>query len=78
LRSAGRLSAIGWEFAISVIGCLLLGWWADKKLGTAPILALVGVGLGTATGFWILFKAVRELNQEAEKQDQRPSDEDRE
>lgn len=77
LRSAGRMSAVGWEFAAAVVGCLLLGWWADKKLGTSPWLSMVGLVLGSFAGFWTLFKAARELSREStedERSDARDED----
>lgn len=67
MRSAGRLSAVGWEFAIATIGCFLAGYWADKKLGTSPGLTIGGLALGMSTGFWILFKAVRQMTKEADE-----------
>jgi ATP synthase protein I len=69
MRAAGRLSAVGWELAISVIACFLAGIWADGKLGTEPWLAIVGLVIGMGAGFWILFKAVRAANEAAEEED---------
>ena len=37
-----------------VVACLLLGlgagWWADVRLGTTPVLTLVGLAVGIAIG----------------------------
>lgn len=45
--------------AVAVIGCLLLGHWADGKLGTDPWLALLGIILGSIAGFRSLLRAAR-------------------
>lgn len=44
---------------MAVIGCLLLGHWADGKLGTDPWLALLGIILGSIAGFRSLLRAAR-------------------
>lgn len=67
MRSAGRLSTVGWEFAISVIACFFAGFWADKKFGTSPWLTLGGLVLGMMTGFWTLYKVTRALQKESEE-----------
>ena len=68
-QQIGRAATVGWEFAILFIGTFLLGWWADKKLGTSPALTLVGMALGAFGGFWTLFRTVRRLNDETERLD---------
>lgn len=49
-RAALQLSAVGLEFASTVIGGLILGYYLDDWLGTEPWLFLVGTfgGLGAA------------------------------
>ena len=49
-RAAIQLSAVGLEFASTVIGGLVLGYYLDDWLGTEPWLFLVGTfgGLGAA------------------------------
>jgi F0F1-type ATP synthase assembly protein I len=37
---------------------MLIGRWADARLGTEPWLALVGALLGIAVGFYSMFKRV--------------------
>ncbi|MGZ6343724.1 MAG: AtpZ/AtpI family protein [Candidatus Limnocylindrales bacterium] len=50
-------SEIGMIFLVTTLAGALIGYWADKQLGTLPILAtlglLVGFGIG-ATGVWRL------------------------
>ena len=59
----GRASSAGIELAIAVVGCLLLGWWADEKLGTSPWLTLFGLIFGSGVGFRALWKAAQEANE---------------
>jgi ATP synthase protein I len=49
-RASIQLSAVGLEFASTVIGGLILGYYLDEWLGTEPWLFLVGTfgGLGAA------------------------------
>ena len=51
-----QLSALGLEFAGSVLGGLVLGYYLDRWLGTAPWLMLVGTlgGMVTAVARIIL------------------------
>ena len=44
-----------------------VGWWADKVLGTKPVMMLVFLGLGMAAG---LMNSVRTVNELRRKQDQ--------
>ena len=62
--SAGRVGAIGIEFALAVIVCLLIGRWADGELGTDPWLTVIGMGIGSAMGFRILYRAAKRLQEE--------------
>lgn len=74
MRAAGRVSAIGMEFAAAVIICLLAGWWADGKLGTGPWLAVAGIVLGSAIGFRAVYGAAKTMQKQAE--DELPPSED--
>lgn len=65
MKTAGRASAVGIELAVSIVGCLIAGWWADEKLGTSPALTLVGLFLGTFAGFWSLYKTAKAMEQQA-------------
>lgn len=48
----------GLTFAASTLLFLWLGHEADERLGTDPILALVGLLVGGAAGFWSLYAKV--------------------
>jgi len=50
--------SLGFEMAVPVVLLLLVGRWADARLGTEPWLSLVGALLGIAVGFYSMFKRV--------------------
>jgi F0F1-type ATP synthase assembly protein I len=60
LRKWGRFVALGPFFAGSIAVGSLLGWWIDKRLGTAPLVMVIGLLLGAAAGFVELFRAASE------------------
>jgi ATP synthase protein I len=43
-------SEIGFVLLVAVLAGVLGGDWLDRRLGTSPILALIGFALGTSTG----------------------------
>jgi hypothetical protein len=59
-----RYSGLGLQLAGSVVLFLLAGQWADGKLGTAPILTLIGALGGATLGFYSLY---RNLTRDQEK-----------
>lgn len=64
-RSARALSdylGLGLQIAASFAFFVLLGYWADGKLGTSPLLLLVGVVLGMVGMALVLMKVVRQAN----------------
>jgi hypothetical protein len=71
LRKAGRASAVGWEFAMLIVGPTIGGWWLDRELSWTPTLTLVGLGVGSVAGFWLLFKTARQLSKDAEALEER-------
>ena len=48
----------GLQFAVSIILFLVLGQWADRKLGTAPWLLLAGVFIGGAAAFYSMYRKI--------------------
>jgi len=57
----GRVSALGFDIAIPIVGGALLGAYVDRRLFTYPkatlLLLFVGVGIGIAT----FIKRVKEI-----------------
>ena len=68
MRAAGRISAVGIELAAAVILCLLIGYWADGKLGTSPYLAIAGILLGSAIGFRAIYAAAKQMQRQTEEE----------
>ena len=59
LSAALRLASVGIELAVSTVVGMLGGSWLDKKLGTAPYLAIAGLCLGVVAGFRSLIATAR-------------------
>ncbi len=45
------------------------GYWLDKTLDTNPVFTLSGFILGVCAGFWSLYKAVKQMNDEMDKEE---------
>jgi ATP synthase protein I len=58
LREAAPYLGMGTSLAVTVLLGLWIGHWLDKKLGTEPILFLVGAGLGLAAAGIQFYKTV--------------------
>ncbi len=67
-RKAGPYMGLGIEFAATVILCFIAGRWLDGKVGTEPILALVGLLVGTGAATWHLLRAVNRLSDRAREE----------
>ena len=46
----------GLQFAVSLIVFVLIGDWADGKLGTTPLFLLIGVFGGGAASFYSMYR----------------------
>ena len=68
-RGIGRYGTVGLDFAVAVTIGLLGGWWLDNKVGWTPWLTILGLLLGTAAGFNVVFKAAKAMREEAERED---------
>ena len=58
---ATRLTTFGLEMSLPP----LAGWWADGRLGTEPVLLIVGGVLGLITGMMHLFRELLPKNRPA-------------
>jgi F0F1-type ATP synthase assembly protein I len=73
-RSARALSdylGIGLQIATSFVFFVLLGYWADSKLGTSPMLLLAGVVVGMVGMGLVLFKTVQKANKKSDQMHQK-------
>lgn len=57
-RTYALFSGVALEFGASVAAGVYGGQWLDEKFGTEPWLVVLGVMLGSATGFYLLYKAL--------------------
>ena len=62
-RGAVRM---GIEILVAVVAGIGLGMWLDNITGAKPWFFLGGMTLGFATGFWNLFRTLRNLNTDAQ------------
>ena len=46
MRTVLRLTGIGWYVALCLLGGALGGIWLDGRLGSQPMLTLLGLGAG--------------------------------
>ena len=62
VRALSDYMGLGLQIAISFAFFVLLGYWADGKLGTSPLLHLAGVVLGMLGMALVHMKVVRQAN----------------
>ena len=58
LRDVGEILSLGFAMAISITGGFLLGYFVDSRVGSFPVLTLVGLGLGIAGGGYKSYKTI--------------------
>jgi ATP synthase protein I len=58
---AGELTAIAFELTGSVLAGVVLGYFADLKLGTEPWLLIGFTLLGTGAGFYRMIKILQHM-----------------
>lgn len=54
----GSFAGAGLQFAVAIVLFLLIGQWADRKLGTSPAFLLIGVFAGGSAAFWSMYRRV--------------------
>lgn len=64
VQAMGTYSYVGIFFGVAVILCFLAGRWADRRWHTEPVLEIVGVLLGVASGFRELYRLSRKATKE--------------
>lgn len=58
-----RYAGVGVQFGLTIFLLTLLGIWADRRLGTAPLCTVVLLLLGFLGGTWSLVRQVLGPNQ---------------
>ena len=71
-RQVGPYLGLGVQFVASILLFLFLGRWLDTKLGTTPILMLVGVVFGATAGFYHFFRTVMQLQDKEKREKESP------
>ncbi len=56
-----RFLAIGAEFFSPILGGAIAGYYLDQHFRTQPVIAVTGVFLGMALGFYRLFVELRDF-----------------
>ncbi len=51
-------SEIGLVLLVTTLGGVLIGYWADKQLGTLPLLVIVGLLVGLAAGARAVYRLI--------------------
>ncbi len=62
IKAYTSLGAVGIKLGLSTVFGLLVGQWADKKLGTEPWLLIFGLLLGVTSGFRSLYREALKAN----------------
>ncbi len=57
-------SSIGIAMVLAVFGCLFLGTWLDRKLGTGPYFTLLFLLIGIIAGFRNLYVLIRKYSRD--------------
>jgi ATP synthase protein I len=55
LRASGQYMGLGLTLALSVLLFLGVGAWLDSRLGTGPLLLILGAFVGAGAGFYSLY-----------------------
>lgn len=62
-----RLAGLGFELAASIAGGALLGWWLDRRLGTAPKLLITLAAVGIVGGLYNVVRVALSASRDAER-----------
>lgn len=54
-RASGQYMGLGLTLALAVLFFLGIGAWIDSKLGTSPLLLILGAFIGAGAGFYSLY-----------------------
>ena len=55
MRASGQFMGHGLTWALAVLLFMWAGYWVDGKVGTAPILMIIGAFVGGGAGFYSLY-----------------------
>jgi len=63
---AAQLTAVAWEFLASILAGALLGYLADRQLGTSPWGLIVSTLLGTSTGLYRMIVVLKHFERQSD------------
>jgi hypothetical protein len=66
--SPAAFAGHGLQLAISIVALMYLGKWLDGKLGTSPLLMIVGVFAGAAVGIYNMYHALTAALRDQERE----------
>jgi len=72
----GRYAAVGFELTGSVLGGFFIGRAVDARFHTNGVALYIGFFLGISCGFWLLFRAARQLEKDAAEDEKKEREED--
>ena len=68
-RNVTAYTHLGLTLAASVLICFFLGYWLDGRLGTRPLLAIIGAFVGATGGFINLVRTLNNLQKRSEREE---------
>ena len=68
-KAVGSYGTIGLEVVLCMLAGLFLGQWIDRKVGTAPWLAVIGFFLGAAAGGKAIWRGWKEMQAETAREE---------
>ncbi len=68
-RNVTAYTHLGLTLAASVLIFFFIGYWLDGKLGTEPLLAIIGAFVGAAGGFINLIRTLNNIQKRSESEE---------
>jgi F0F1-type ATP synthase assembly protein I len=61
-REVGPYFSLGSHFALTMLASIGLGYWADDRWETSPVLLLIGACVGAGAAFRQMYYALKRAN----------------
>jgi len=56
-----RYTHLGVQYCLTLLVCVLAGWWLDQKWGCEPWLTIVGALLGFGAATYLIVRATQDI-----------------
>lgn len=66
-----RFASLGLEFGAGIVGFVLVGYWIDSGLQSAPVGLITGAVLGCIGGLYVLIRRSIDIQKEMTASDER-------